>query len=155
MTLKQIKEAASLADLAKACRSAERTLEKDVNGIAQWAGSKLAFRLIYETPVDTSQALSNWQASLVYPTSKSIPAYKEGEQGSTKEYSAAKAYLAAQRMIKQKKPRIDLVLTNNLPYIHKLNLGGSKQQSAFYIERIIAQVDNETQKRLKDYLNGN
>lgn len=155
MSLKQIRHAASLAELAQACRRAASTIEKDVNGIAQEAAKKLSFRLIYETPVDTSQALSNWQVSLVFPTTRRIPAYKEGEQGSTLQYSAAQAYKKALQMIKQKKPRIDLVVTNNLSYIHKLNLGGSSQQSAFYIEKIIAQVDNDAQKQLKEYLNGN
>lgn len=155
MTLKQIREAKSLGELALACRRTESALEKDVNGIKHEIAKKLVFRLIYETPVDTSQALSNWQVSLVFPTSLSRKAYKEGEAGSTKDASAARAYMAAQKLIKQSKPRIDVIATNNLPYIHKLNAGGSKQQpSAFYIERIVAQVNNEAQKKLKEYLNG-
>lgn len=154
MTLKAIRGARSLSELAAAFRSAERALEKDVNSIAIKAGTELAFRLIYETPVDTSQALSNWQVGFALPTSSRIPAYKEGQHGSTKEYSAAKAYMKALSLIKQKKPRIDLILSNNLPYIHKLNLGGSPQQSAFYIERIIAKVNNDAQEELRKYLNG-
>lgn len=154
MSLKAIRSAGTLSELAAACRRAASTLDKDVNKIKQEAGRELAFRLIYETPVDTSLALSNWQASLVFPTTRKLPAYKEGNFGSTKEYSAARAYAAAAKMIKSAKPRIDVVMTHNLPYIHKLNLGGSPQQSAFFIERIVAQVDNKAQAQLKDYVNG-
>lgn len=155
MSLKQIKDAKSLSELAQACRKLVSTLEKDVNSIAQDTSKKLLFRLIYETPVDTSQALSNWQVSLVFPTSTSRPAYKVGEAGSTKEVSAAKAYAKALQLIKQKKPRIDLIATNNLPYIHKLNFGGSKQQPALFVEKIIAQINTDAQATLRKYLNGN
>lgn len=155
MSIRNIKSASSLSELALACRSVAKNIDKDVNAIKQEAASKLSFRLIYETPVDESTALSNWQVSLVFPTSTLRPAYRVGEQGSTKAYSAAQAYRAAAQMIKQAKPRIDLVVTNNLTYIHALNAGSSKQQpSAFFVQRITAQVRDAAYKRLKEYLNG-
>lgn len=156
VSIKAIKASKSLVELAAACRGLSATLEKDVNFISQEAARELTFHLIYETPVDTSQALSNWLVSLAFPTTNKINAHKEGAGGSTKEYSAARAYMAAQRIIKQKKPRIDLIVTNNLSYLYKLNAGGSKQQpTAFYIQRIIKRVDDAAQKRLRAYLNGN
>lgn len=155
MSLKLVKRASTLNELAVACRSAARSIEKDVNAIAQEAANKIIFRLIYETPVDTSQALSNWQVSFEIPTSARIRAYKEGEQGSTKEYSAGRAYSKAKQLISRKKPRVDLIITNNLTYIHKLNMGGSKQQpSAFYVERIVSSIEAEVKIKIQRYVNG-
>lgn len=156
MTLKAVKAAKSLRELAAACKSAARSIDKDINEIIKTAGIKLAFRLVYETPVDTSQALSNWQVSYEIPTSSKLRAYKEGEKGSTKEYSAAKAFNRAKQLIKKKPPRIDLIISNNLTYIHKLNMGGSNQQpTAYYVERIEADIAKELNRAIQDYVNGN
>lgn len=154
MSLKSLKTAKSLGELAIACRKVAKSIDKDVNRIAQNASKILAFRLIYETPVDTSQALSNWQVSFVFPGTSRLAAYSEGEHGSTKTASAARAYAVALARISKKKPRIPIIIHNNLSYIHKLNAGGSKQQSAYYIEKIVAQVNNDAQKALKGFLNG-
>ena len=70
MSLKQIKNAKTLGALARALRDAARDLPSDVNKIKQDTAKYAARRLVYETPVDTSLALSNWQVglSVVNPT---------------------------------------------------------------------------------------
>lgn len=156
MTLRDVKAAKTLEALAKACKNASATIDKDVNEIRRNAVSTLAFRLIYETPVDTSRALSNWQVSYGVASSSKLDAYKLGEQGSTKQYSASRAYKQAQSIIRRTPPKIDLYVSHNLSYIHALNAGSSKQQPTVnFIERITREVDVIAQKQLRDYVNGN
>jgi len=83
MSLRKIKSASTLGGLASALSEAARTLPTDLNKITQDVAKYATQRLIYETPVDTSQALSNWQVGLSVGSTLQLPAYFIGDSGST------------------------------------------------------------------------
>lgn len=109
------------------------------------ANSKLAVKvaltivgdLSYKTPVDTSKALSNWVVSVGAPSVGIIPANVQGLKGSSQGASAAEALAKAKATLANKKPGQSIFITNNLPYIRRLNDGYSRQAPAGFVERAV------------------
>lgn len=93
--------------------------------------------LVYHTPVDTSQALSNWDVTIGAPMDDPHGPYVAGKHGSTQQQSAAQALNVAKETLKNKKPGEVIYIANNLPYIRRLNDGYSEQVPAGFIERAI------------------
>ncbi|MCY1553030.1 hypothetical protein D9M68_894720 [compost metagenome] len=93
--------------------------------------------LAYKTPVDTSNALSNWQLTLDSPATDEIKPYFPGHMGSTQRASAAQTVNEARSRLGAKKPGQPIYITNNVPYIEQLNNGSSKQAPAGFVERSI------------------
>lgn len=155
MSLKGIKNARTLLELQAACRNASKTIKPEVNELSKRVALLFAQRVIYETPVDTSQALSNWQVKVRYTPRGTIPAHFKGDAGSTYDQSTAVAIMAAYGEIQGKKYGQVVHITNNLKYIVELNSGKSGQAAAFYIEVIEAQVQLEADKLLREWANGN
>lgn len=104
-----------------------------------WARAAI-FALVYETPVDSSKALSNWGLSL-----SGVGAYRkafyEGAGGSTQSQSAAATVAAAEASLARVKPGQVLTLFNASPYIQRLNDGYSKQAPAGFIEKMLLKAD--------------
>ena len=98
-------------------------MEESINRIVELAGREIAREVIALTPVDTSQALSNWIASLGSPATGTRPAFAPGEFGSTASASGSAAQAAAWTAIRGRKTGQDVWLSNNLPYINDLNTG--------------------------------
>lgn len=93
--------------------------------------------LAYKTPVDTSKALSNWLVTLDAPADQRIEPHYPGNFGSTFRTSAAETINIAKMILRGKKPGQAIFITNNLPYIKKLNDGSSTQAPAGFVERAI------------------
>lgn len=93
--------------------------------------------LAYKTPVDTSKALSNWQVTLDNAATGTIAPHYPGSQGSSQRASAAETINAAKRVLANKKPGQAIFITNNLPYIKRLNDGYSAQAPAGFVERAV------------------
>lgn len=155
MSLKEIKNAKTLSALSRALFDASRTLRADVNKIKQDVAKYAIQRYIYETPVDTSQALSNWQVGLSVGRAGQLPAYFIGESGTTQNISAVTALGAAFQQIARAKYGTPLVLYNNVTYIVKLNAGSSPQADANFIGVIAEDTQNLADTKLRDYINGN
>jgi hypothetical protein len=87
--------------------------------------------LILGTPVRTGRARGNWQASTETPKDGTLD--REDKSGS----------LAVAEMVRSTSHWIPVdarpaYLTNNLPYIQRLNEGWSKQAPAHFIEQVVA-----------------
>lgn len=74
----------------------------------------LASKIIYRTPVDTGRARANWQASINAPNLSQLTSTDKG---------GGSAVLRAVDTAKDAPGNI-FYLTNNLPYIMKLEYGG-------------------------------
>lgn len=155
MSLKEIKNARTLGALSRALFDASRTLRADANKLKQDVSKYAIQRLIYETPVDTSKALSNWQVGLSVGSTLQLPAYFIGESGTTQNISAVTALGAAYQQIARAKYGTPLVLYNNVNYIIKLNAGSSPQADANYVDKIAEDVQNLADTKLREYVNGN
>lgn len=114
------------------------TLPAEVtNNVSIEAAELILNDLLTVTPVDTSKALSNWQASLDVEPDTILPAYYPGAFGSTAIISREAALEAAQKIFAAKKPGQRLYISNLLPYIRRLNDGSSDQAPAGFIERAV------------------
>ncbi len=87
--------------------------------------------IVNETPVDTGHARANWQIGISEPITSEID--EEDPSGAaTIERNAG--------TIRQAPPRKDIILSNNVPYIHKLNEGSSSQAPAQFVQMAVAQA---------------
>ena len=87
--------------------------------------------LILNTPVDEGTARGNWQASITTP--------KEGVLD-RKDKSGSQAIAAMVQSVSHWVPVDErpAYLTNNLPYIQRLNEGWSKQAPAHFVEQVVS-----------------
>ncbi len=142
--------------------------------IARTAGSVIGEAVVADTPVDTGQARSNWIMTIDQIAAYIIPAYVPyikthsqhyedrkrdralgikhalgtGDKEETANLTAALAqhFAALQRF----DPEVNdtIYITNNLPYIWKLNAGYSLQTEAGFVERAI-EVGIEAIRKMK------
>lgn len=81
------------------------------------------------TPVDTSQALSNWEIGVGKKPSRFRRAFAEGQGGSTAGISRANVMVAALAALKARKVGQIIYISNVAPYIRKLAYEGHSKQS--------------------------
>lgn len=125
-TLRQL--AARLYDLAD-------TIDDYVHEARARYALAIVKELVRVTPVDTSEALSNWQVST--SAGAAIAAHFPGEEGSTQAASAAQAILEAEAAIRANRSAAVLVIFNAARHIRFLNEGSSRQAPAGFIEKAI------------------
>lgn len=100
---------------------------------------KIDARLVQMTPVKTGRARSNWLASIGKPDRSTLP----GPTGPAEERPpgigpVAQAAIAAAQAVILSAPEFPLIyLSNNLPYIQRLNDGSSKQAPEAFVESAI------------------
>lgn len=80
--------------------------------------TELSRRIVMRTPVDTGRARANWQPSIDAPVAISLESFDK---------SGANALANAAATAVNVGPDQALYLTNNLPYIGRLEHGWSKQ----------------------------
>lgn len=94
-------------------------------------------RIITETPMDTGQAKLNWIPTVDRETNEVIDA-----TGMTISDAQSVAIDKAQSVFMSASNYKNLILTNNLPYIQRLDNGWSQQQPNPFIDRIISEEVN-------------
>lgn len=124
---------ANLADLQKRMYKRADEVGQVANEAKKHAATAIVNYLIGITPVDTSQALSNWQAENSNPAAVPIKAYFEGSRGSTQGSSSQKAMEEAAQIIALAKPGQPIYLSNVLPYIKRLDEGSSSQHPGGFV----------------------
>jgi hypothetical protein len=137
----------NLRNFAKHIRSVEKRIMEELNQAANDAALIVLDDLVNNTPVDTSNALSNWQISLGTPIMDERPPYFPGIKGSTREESAAATMAAGRFILRTKKPGEIIYLSNNAPYIVGLNEGlTSALNRGGFVERACEKGRNELKK---------
>lgn len=124
-------------DLARQLLAYSQSLNKQASDTAVKVATAIVNNLIEVTPVDTSQALSNWQIGLGTPVSSTIPPYVPGTLGYTAIASQSAAIEAAQSALQGKQPGQTIYISNNLDYIQALDDGSSQQEPANFVARAV------------------
>jgi hypothetical protein len=91
-------------------------------------------KLRITTPVDTGHARRNWISSVTQPF-----------EGEVADEAANAAGLAA--VLRYALELGPLWMANNAPYVQRLNDGWSQQQPAGFVERAIAETEQEVSER--------
>jgi hypothetical protein len=101
------------------------------------AATAIVVDLIQVTPVDSSKALSNWQVGLGSKVQGTVDALQPGKKGSTHEAAIADAISLAYSILSRAKPGESIWISNNLPYIQRLDEGYSTQAPAGFVDRAV------------------
>jgi hypothetical protein len=113
-------------DLKKLTSTVKKNMAETVIKTAVMAGSSV----IIGTPVDTGKARGNWQTSIDSPILSAIDRNDPAGNEAIKELGTVSQRFTVLNKI--------INLTNNLPYINRLNTGWSKKAAPGYIERAIS-----------------
>lgn len=130
--------AGSLLALAERMESLATAVQEGFAAPASDTAWAILNNLAVNTPVDTSRALSNWQVSLDRPFVYDIGAYSPGHHGSTESVSREQMLATARYLLSHRRPGQRIFISNNVPYIRRLNDGHSRQAAAGFIERAVA-----------------
>jgi len=115
-----------------------RTIAANSDKLVRKCALAIDGAVILATPVDTGRARSNWQVSLNEPNSATREPYAPGLAGSTGGANAQAAIAQGQAVIPQytyERAQAGVFITNNLPYIGRLNNGHSAQAPAGFVEK--------------------
>lgn len=149
----------------KGARKVFRQLSEDVDRALKIATSEAAIDILAaaarETPVDTGQARSNWRVSIghtlrsfvkahyPYPSRWKPPYPSGGSKSETANLNAA-VNLAKMRLAQYKGGIINI--TNNAPYINRLNRGYSKQSGTGWVQKAVMTGSRKFRSRVKQIL---
>lgn len=115
-----------------------RVVARGVPGNADALVRKVALAVdrvvVTQTPVDTGRARANWQAAIGAAPTGEVGQYPAGTGGATGAAAAAQAMAQAQGVVAGYKGGETIHLTNNLPYIQRLNEGHSDQAPAGFVQ---------------------
>ncbi|MFQ1018071.1 hypothetical protein [Gilliamella sp. BG7] len=89
------------------------------------------------TPVDTSNAMSNWQVSINGQITDQNVAFYFGSKGSTKHLSKMAVVNSALNALKERKFGDKIYIQNNASYIKKLDEGGSQQFAGGFVPKAL------------------
>lgn len=123
----------TLKTLAKNMNARADNLEQENSRRAVQAALTIIGSLIYDTPVDTSNALSGWQIGLGTPVNSRRKPYFPGKYGTTYKLSTQAALSAARERLKVKLPGQPIYISNLEPYIRLLDAGSSAQNPGAFI----------------------
>ncbi|MEE8608999.1 MAG: hypothetical protein V3S55_15450 [Nitrospiraceae bacterium] len=119
-------------------RTIVQALEKVTERIVVEVTLDVTANLIEETPVDTGWARANWVPSIGTPFEANLSDVPSDPRQAAA--AATRQESAEARMLTYKLDRGVVFVTNNVPYITKLNLGSSKQAPAGFVQRAIAKA---------------
>ncbi len=110
-------------------------IAKDASDLSVTVATAVVTDLALVTPVDTSEAISNWIVALGAPSRQTIGPHFAGDFGSTFGASSSQTISEAKAVLKAKAPGQAIYISNNLTYIEDLNNGSSRQAPAGFVER--------------------
>lgn len=128
----------NLLDLAKRMQRLKAAIPKAASDLACEVGRVIQTDLVEVTPVDTSEALSNWVLTVEEPFALHLDPYHEGFKGSTQQASIREALTQGEQQLALKKPGDPIYIQNNAPHIKYLNEGSSEQAPAGFVERSVS-----------------
>lgn len=127
----------TLLDLAKRMERLPDKIDKGASNVAIAVVKAIDRDVVPHTPVDTTEALSNWQAEINAKPFLPLPAIFPGKGGSTAPGSRAEAIAHVDRTLKMKEPGELVFLSNLAPHIVQLNNGTSTQEPKGFVERAV------------------
>lgn len=142
--------ARSLLDLAKGLESRAKLIQTMGSRLAVHCAETIVKELAQNTPVDTSQAISNWTVTFDSPATEFVGPHYPGEMGSTFSISSAETVMLAKVVLLKKKPGQSIFITNNADYIRDLNDGSSPQEPAGFVERAVIVGKQAIRKGVKN-----
>lgn len=117
----------NLGQFANLMKERAASLPVRVNEIKQEIATIGLVQLVQNTPVDTGEAVSNWQVGMDQMPVGTRPPFVPGIDRSTEEQNKLAVLAEAKAPLASSKPGQTIHLTNNTEYIRELNEGSSPQ----------------------------
>lgn len=114
--------------------SIEAEISKEVNEETRILALKVYRNLIFATPVDEGRARGNWQLSVGAPINTEVDVL---DKAGNLILRSGQATINAAAMVQYPV----FWITNNLPYINRLNHGHSQQAPKFFVETAIKRAN--------------
>lgn len=127
----------TLKGLAARMNARADELDEEASDAAVGLALTIVGSLAFDTPVDTSKAISGWQIGLGSRVPTQRGAFFPGKYGSTFRASAQATIADARAILANKIPGQTIYISNPLPYIRRLNAGYSKQHPGAFVETAI------------------
>lgn len=138
---------ATMRGFSKRIKAIADGVDKNASTMMRKTVITVASSVALRTPVDTGRARANWQTQIGSAASGVISGFAAGSKGSTGAAAVAVATnKAVQVMSRYDRSGVDVYISNNLPYIGRLNQGSSKQAPAGFIEAAIQAGQNAIRK---------
>ncbi len=128
---------ADLRQFAGRIRVIGQRIEQNADAMVRKVALAVDSAVVIGTPVDTGRARSNWQVNIGSPADGTREAYSEGKDGSTGGANAQAAIDQGKAEIGKYRGGSSIHITNNLPYIGRLNDGWSAQAPAGFVEKAV------------------
>lgn len=128
----------TLSDFSRRIKIIAQGVETNTDRLVRKVALVADQAIVSGTPVDTGRARSNWVAQIGSAASGDIEPYAPGEAGETGAANAQAAMDQAAGVIAGYKSGQEIHITNNLPYIGRLNDGYSAQAPAGFVEDGVA-----------------
>lgn len=119
---------ASLGDFVRRISKRAEKVETNVNRVVREMALAVDSTVVLSTPVDTGRARANWLASLGAAITEPIEA---------EDKSGGATIANARGVIDQRRQDQDIVISNNVPYIQRLNDGWSAQAPAGFVDKAV------------------
>lgn len=119
---------ADLKKFAERMRRMGQRVESNADALVREVALAVDATVVIATPVDTGRARANWQVNIDSPASGTVEA---------KDQSGQAAIAEGQAVIEKYKGNKSIHITNNLPYIGRLNEGWSAQAPSGFVEKAV------------------
>lgn len=127
--------AKDLVYLSRQMYKIAKAVEEDVNDFVKMVAADTHEQIVERTPVDVGTARSNWIARIGVPWRYVYRAFAPGSHlGRGERGNLSGAVRQARAVISRRKPEQTIYITNNLPYITRLNSGYSRQSPAGFVQ---------------------
>ena len=128
-----------------------RRLDADIGLVTRRVALQVFTGIVEKTPVDTGRARSNWAINVGAPAPTPSTAISEEEADSLRRTGERQSSNSVtSRTIKEAEAEaagidgtVVVHITNNLPYISRLNEGHSRQAPAGFVETTLDEVANQ------------
>ena len=130
----------SLSDFSRRITVQGRRIAENTDRLVRRVALAADQAVVMGTPVDTGRARSNWIAQIGSAPSGTVEPYAPGEAGSTTGANSQAAMDQAEAVISGYNNGQEIHITNNLPYIQRLNDGYSAQAPANFVEQAVAEA---------------
>lgn len=120
----------NLDQFGKLMHRRAKSLPEAVNKLKVRVAEAGLFSVVQHTPVDTGEAVSNWQVMNGAAAQGTRPAFYPGEDRETMEQNQLAVLADAKKIFEAAKPGLPIHITNNLHYIVDLEMGTSMQAPA-------------------------
>ena len=117
---------ASLKGFARRIKNRAKQVEEGVNRVIKDAAIGVDQTVVLATPVDTGRARANWRTSLGSPIREA-----------TEDTNWGGELAASVATIKGRKTDENIYISNNVPYIGRLNDGSSAQAPSGFVQTAI------------------